>query len=508
MFALYAVLARTSSGGYAPAAMQPTLHPLGPRAGRTPAIIGGIGVAALACIALVGVFPGAVGGEGGEHPAGAPSGWVIGSMPFAVILLAIAILPLVPSLAGWWHQNRNKLLVSVAVAFVTLAYLAVAEGKHAASTAAGHAIVHEFVPFMSLLFALYVVTGGIGITGDLTARPRTTTAFLAFGALIASVVGTTGASMLLIRPLLATISERTYRVHTVVFFIFLVSNIGGTLLPIGDPPLFMGFLKGVPFFWTLILWKEWAFCVAVLLTVYYVTDSILWAREPVATLLAEPMRRTPLRVSGWLNVLWLALIIATVATVEPSKPLPFTSWHPPSHLREGLLLAIAGLSMLLTPKSIRVANTFSFGAILEVAAIFIGIFVAMQVPLQVLHARGGDLGLHSPGQFFWLTGILSSFLDNAPTYVVFLGVAMALPVESDPTLLLRGGDHVSEPLLVAISLGAVFMGANTYIGNGPNFMVKSIAEESGLRMPSFFGYMLWSAGVLLPLFVLVHWLFL
>ncbi|MBL9121206.1 MAG: sodium:proton antiporter [Phycisphaerae bacterium] len=441
-----------------------------------------------------------------EHAPLAES-WLLGCIPFAAILLAIAVLPLIPAIAGWWHQNRNKLLVSVVVSFATLMYLAATSGGGPAAIAAKHAIIDEFVPFMALLFALYVVTGGIAIQGDLLARPRTTTAFLAFGGAIASLVGTTGASMLLIRPLLSTISERRYRVHTVVFFIFIVSNIGGTLLPIGDPPLFMGFLKGVPFFWTLVLWKEWLFCLVALLIIYYVIDSVLWRREPVETLLADPLRRTPLRVSGWLNVLWLALIILTVAFVDPSKEIPGLGWAPFRMCRELLLLALAGLSMALTPKATRTANRFSFGAILEVAAIFIGIFVAMQVPLQVLHDKGSQLGLSTPGQFFWLTGILSSFLDNAPTYVVFFGAAMALP-ESADQLRLMGGDHISQSLLIAISLGAVFMGANTYIGNGPNFMVKSIAEESGLKMPSFFGFMLWSGAILLPLFVLVHWLFL
>lgn len=481
-------------------------HPIGPRSGRGAFIAGAIGTAILAAIALVGVKIAMAPDHGGEHPP-LPASWVVGSVPFAIILLAIAILPLIPSIAGWWHQNRNKLVVSVVVGIATLVYIAAAVDGPSAALAAKHALVDEFVPFMSLLFALYVVTGGIAIKGDLLARPRTTTAFLAFGGVIASFVGTTGASMLLIRPLLSTISERRYRVHTIVFFIFIVSNIGGTLLPIGDPPLFMGFLRGVPFFWTLVLWKEWLFCLVALLVIHFVIDTYLWRREPIETLLADPLRRTPLTVSGWLNVVWLLLIIAIVAFVDPSKEIPGLGWKPFPHLRELLLLAMAGLSMLLTPKATRTANRFSFGAILEVAAIFVGIFVAMQVPLQVLHEKGSQLGLSTPGQFFWLTGILSSFLDNAPTYVVFFGAAEALPPAADQFNLI-GGSHISQSLLIGISLGAVFMGANTYIGNGPNFMVKSIAEESGLKMPSFFGYMLWSGAILIPLFVLVHWLFL
>jgi Na+/H+ antiporter NhaD/arsenite permease-like protein len=225
-------------------------------------------------------------------------------------------------------------------------------------------------------------------------------------------------------------------------------------------------------------------------------------------MIADASRRTPLRVSGLLNLLWLALIVLTVAFVDPSKPLPLVGWTPFPFLRELMLVGLAGLSLLLTHRSTREANRFSFGAILEVAAIFIGIFVAMQVPLQVLQARGGELGLSTPGQFFWLSGMLSSFLDNAPTYLVFLGIATALPETGAASLTIVGGAHVDEALLVAISLGSVLMGANTYIGNGPNFMVKSIAEENGVRMPSFFGYMLWSAGILIPLFALVHLFFL
>jgi Na+/H+ antiporter NhaD/arsenite permease-like protein len=466
-------------------------------------------ICVVGCLLLGGLaLAGALDGHHAPIPPAPPPGWIIGTAPFVLILLAIASLPLVPALAHWWHQNRNKLLVSVLLSAATLVYLAIARDAHATTAAAAHAIVDEFVPFMALLFSLYVVTGGIAVEGDLLAQPRTTTAFLAFGALIASVVGTTGASMLLIRPLLSTISERRYRVHTVVFFIFIVSNIGGLLLPIGDPPLFMGFLAGVPFFWTLGLWKPWLVCVVILLAVYYIIDRLLWAREPLSTTIADASRRTPLRISGTLNLLWLALIVLAVAFVDPSKPMPIVGWTPFPFLREIILLGLAGLSLLLTARSTREANRFNFGAILEVAAIFIGIFVAMQVPLQVLQARGGELGLTTPGQFFWLSGLLSSFLDNAPTYLVFLGIATALPETGAATIHLVGNAHVEESLLIAISLGSVLMGANTYIGNGPNFMVKSIAEENGVRMPSFFGYMLWSGAILIPLFALVHLLFL
>ncbi|MDZ4830369.1 MAG: sodium:proton antiporter [Phycisphaerae bacterium] len=470
-----------------------------------------IGATLLAATAVLGYFL-APHGDAAAAPHGSralPPLWWIGCAPFASFLLAIAILPLIPACAGWWHKNANKLALSLVAAFATLAYVVFSESAPIAAGAATHAIALDFVPFIVLLFALFVISGGVHIEGDFIARPRTTTAILAFGTLIASVVGTTGASVLLIRPLLATISERKYRVHTVVFFIFLVSNIGGTLLPIGDPPLFMGYLRGVPFWWTLTLWKEWATCSAVLLTLYFVIDSVYWKNEPDANKLLDRVRVRSLRVTGTLNLLWLALVVATVAFVDTSRRLPFTDIHPPIYAREVILLLCAGLSMLLTPKKVREANRFSFGAIAEVAAIFVGIFVAMHVPLEVLRSQGDQLGLSTPGHFFWATGLLSSFLDNAPTYVVFLQAADVLTDSlGDVLVTLTDGNQISEPLLTAVSLGAVFMGANTYIGNGPNFMVRSIAEESGVRMPSFFGYMMWSGAILIPLFVVIHWLFL
>ncbi len=483
--------------------------PTGPRSGRGVLIFASIGTMLLVGFALLGALHRTDAHASADGHGSPPPLWQLGSIPFASLLLSIAILPLVPSLAGWWHQNRNKLLVSLLASAATLTFLAVQGSDERALSAAAVGVIGDFLPFMCLLFALYVVSGGIAVEGDLTARPRTTTAFLAFGAVIASALGTTGASMLLIRPLLTTTRGRTYRAHTVVFFIFLVSNIGGTLLPIGDPPLFLGYLKGVPFMWTLTLWKEWAFATVTLLIVHWIIDSVLWHREPVAVRVLEPIQRTPLTVTGWMNVLWLIGIVLTVALVDPSRPLPLIGTRPIPYLREVMLVAFAGLSVLTTPAHARAANRFAYGAILEVAAIFLGIFVAMQVPLSALHAYGAQLGVVSPGQFFWVTGTLSSFLDNAPTYVVFVGAATALtPPPGTATILLRGDIPIAEPLLAAISLGAVFMGANTYIGNAPNFMVRSLAEESGVRMPSFFGYMLWSCVVLLPLFAAVHWFFL
>lgn len=454
------------------------------------------------------------------HPAGqAPS--LVATLPFVIILLCIALLPLIGRTAHWWHANRNKLLVSLALALIVLAYYflrgaGVKHGEHV--TAAGletviqvlkHAVLDEYIPFIVLLFSLYTISGGIQLRGDLRATPAVNTAFLGVGALMASFVGTTGASMLLIRPLLQTNRERRYVTHTVVFFIFLVSNIGGSLLPIGDPPLFLGYLRGVEFLWTLRLGIEWAFCVGVLLIVYYLWDT--WARrkEPPFERMLDETRIEPLRIRGTLNFVWLLGVVLSVALLVPGKPFLGRFFVVPEYTREAAQLLFVGLAWITTSPRIRQENEFNFAAIAEVAALFIGIFITMQVPIEILHVKGPALGLNTPTGFFWATGLLSSFLDNAPTYVVFFETANSLTNAPGPGIIqLLDGSYMRESLLVAISLGAVFMGANTYIGNGPNFMVKSIAEQSGVKMPSFFGYMVYSVGILVPLFVLVTFLFL
>jgi Na+/H+ antiporter NhaD/arsenite permease-like protein len=353
---------------------------------------------------------------------------------------------------------------------------------------------------------LYVISGGISLKGDLVAHPATNTGFIAFGALIASFVGTTGASMLLIRPLLQTNSHRKHVVHTVVFFIFLVSNIGGCLLPIGDPPLFLGYLRGVAFFWTLNLWMPWAFCCCILLVVYYFLDSYYYRKEEAQDLLEDEREKQPLRLRGWINVLWLGGIVACVAMISHERELMSTGWTPFPFLRELLMLLLVGISLVTTPRGVREDNEFNYAAILEVAALFIGIFIAMQAPIEVLRVYGPSLGLVAPWHFFWATGTLSSFLDNAPTYVVFFETAGSLPLAPGVDV---SATIIDPGLLVGISLGAVFMGAMTYIGNGPNFMVKAIAEQSGIRMPSFFGYMFkYSIPMLIPAFVVVTLVFL
>lgn len=440
--------------------------------------------------------------------------------PFVAILLCIAVLPLIHKTEHWWHHNKNKLIVAVVLGVITLLYYhfrgyGFGHGEHAASPGVAtvlkvleHAVLQEYIPFISLLFSLYVISGGIGVRGDIPAHPLTNVAFLGIGGLLASFIGTTGASMLLIRPLLATNRERRQVVHTVIFFIFIVSNIGGTLLPIGDPPLFLGYLKGVPFLWTLGLWKEWAFTIVVLLIIYFIWDSALYKREAPRDILRDETQVEKLSIRGLINFLWLAGVVVATATLDASKPFPGTTWTPFPFLREVMQLVFVGLSLVTTPRGTRKENNFNYTAILEVACLFIGIFVCMQVPIEILNARGASLGINTPTKFFWATGTLSSFLDNAPTYVVFFETANALTHEAGPGVIkLLTGQFVRVDLLIGISLGAVFMGANTYIGNGPNFMVKSIAEHAGVKMPSFFGYMLYSLIILVPTFILVNLLF-
>ncbi len=444
----------------------------------------------------------------GAH-AHAPSLWSV--IPFAGMLLAIAVLPILPATGHWWGSNRNRLMVALSFGGATLSYFWVTNGAEKVVSILEHAVIAEYIPFIVLLFSLYVISGGICLKGDLAAHPSTNTAFLAVGALIASFVGTTGASMLLIRPLLSTNSERKHVKHTVIFFIFLVSNVGGCLLPIGDPPLFLGYLKGVPFLWTFGLWMPWAVMCCLLLAVYFVWDTIAYRKETLEDLIIDETERIQLSLSGKVNLLWLVGVVLSVALVKPGEELLGLGFEAFPFMRELLMLGFVVLSLRTTKKQTRQDNQFNYHAILEVAALFIGIFICMQAPIEILRASGASLEplLSSPNRFYWATGILSSFLDNAPTYVVFFETALTMtPEGAAGTIALAGGSRILEPLLVAISLGAVFMGAMTYIGNGPNFMVKSIAEQAGIRMPGFFGYMIYSVAVLIPLFLAVTWIFL
>jgi Na+/H+ antiporter NhaD/arsenite permease-like protein len=458
-------------------------------------------IGTLAILAALFVMP--------HTPADAPKAenalhhlWWLGVLPFVALLGAIAVFPLIPKVAHWWHSNLNRYIVSLAAAALALVFLGTTGGLTAVGDALHHAVPDEYVPFMSLLFALYVIAGGLRIETPFDGKPRENLTLLLVGALAASFVGTTGAAMVLIRPLLESIRRRRYKAHSVIFFIFIVCNCGGCLLPIGDPPLFMGYLKGVPFLWTMSLWKEWLIVNGLLLVAYFAIDSFLFHKERREIQAADDHRRFALE--GAVNIPLLALAIAAVALLVPGKALLGTSWAVPAFLREGVLFGLAGLSWLLTAHKVRTANRFEFGAIIEVAAIFIGIFISMQIPLEVLKSEGSKLGIESPYAFYWITGALSSFLDNAPTYVVFFEIAKTMPFAEGEAYVQLADGQVRADLLTAVSLGAVFMGANTYIGNGPNIMVKAIAEGEGVEMPSFFGYMAWSVGILVPLLVLAE----
>jgi Na+/H+ antiporter NhaD/arsenite permease-like protein len=397
------------------------------------------------------------------------------TLPFVAMLLAIAAFPL--WMPHWWDRNRNKLVVACALGLPILVLYLIRDLG---------ALVHmgqDYVSFIVLLGGLFVISGGVLLRGDLEATPAVNTGFLAVGTVLASAVGTTGASMLLIRPLLQTNRERQRTVHTVIFFIFLVSNVGGMLTPLGDPPLFLGYLEGVPFTWTLRLWPHWLLLSAGLLITYFVWDSVAYARESVAALRRDRAQIEPLRIQGALNGLWLVGVVLAVAFLT-------APW------REAAIVALAALSLWRTPAGIRRANGFTPHPMIEVAVLFFGIFLTMIPALELLRARGNELGVREPWQFFWVTGVLSSFLDNAPTYMTFLALAQGLGLAREVV-------GVPEGILAAISVGAVAMGANTYIGNAPNFMVKAIAEEAGVKMPSFLGYMLYSGALLLPLFLVV-----
>ena len=401
------------------------------------------------------------------------------TLPFVAMLLAIAILPL--AAPHWWEPNRNKLIVSAGLGLpVLVLYL----GRQ--PTALVH-MAGDYVSFVVLLGGLYAIAGGILLRGDLEATPAVNGTFLGAGALLASLIGTTGATMLLIRPLLQTNRERRHATHTVVFFIFLVGNVGGMLTPLGDPPLFLGYLAGVPFTWPLRLWPPWLTMVAGLLGVYLAWDWLLHRREAPAALRRDRARIEPLRVDGGLNALGLLGVVAAVALLSAPG-------------REIAIVALAALSLRRTPATIRRANQFTAGPMVEVAVLFLGIFLTMIPALELLHQRGGEMGVRTPAQFFWATGVLSSFLDNAPTYLAFLALAQGLGLPAE----VAGVPHA---ILAGISVGAVAMGANTYIGNAPNFMVKAIAEARGVRMPTFVGYMVYSGAVLLPLFAPVTRLF-
>lgn len=422
-------------------------------------------------------------------------------IPFVVMLLTIAVAPLVAE--HWWEKNRNKLIFTLLVSIPTAIVLVCAGLGHNVQ----HQLLFDYIPFIMLLLALFVVTGGINIRGDIAATPTINTLLLFGGWLLASFMGTTGAAMLMIRPLLQINQQRKYRVHTVLFFIALVANCGGLLTPLGDPPLFLLYLRGASFEWFFELLPQWAFVGAVLLALYVAVDKYFYAKEPQDMLQRDLKEQEPIHMSGSINFIWLAAVIACVVFLNASYIPAMADHHAPIYLkflREIALLVIIILSLKTTGREVREANHFSWEPIAEVAILFVGIFTTMTPALLYLNVHAPSLGLTEPWQFYYSTGVLSSFLDNAPTAVAFHTVASGLPI-AEGVATVAG---IPEVLLKVISLGAVFFGAMTYIGNGPNFMVKAIAEQEGVEMPSFFGYMVkFSLVVLLPVYVLMQLLF-
>ena len=426
-------------------------------------------------------------------------GWML--IPFACQLLCIAVLPLT-KLEHWWENNLHKLLVSFLLGIPVAGWLCMHGLEHELE----HQMVYDYVPFILLLMALFVTTGGICVKGDLRATPHINCIILSVGYLLASLMGTTGAAMLLIRVLIQTNSQRKYTTHTVLFFIAMVAICGGILTPLGDPPLFLLFQKGTPFGWFMGMAPEWLVTGVLMLIIFYMLDLHFYKRESVENIQADKAEQVKVTVSGLINLVWLLCVILSTmfinSTYIPSMGEPDAPFYL-KLLREWVFILIIILSVVTTKKAVRTDNNYSWSPILEVACVFCGIFATMTPALMFL--RQNPLPLTEPWQFVYGTGFLSAFLDNAPTAMVFHATATTL---SDPGAanLVAG---VSEPLLRAISMGAVFFGSLTYIGNGPNFMVKSIAEQNGVRMPSFFTYMFkFSLIICLPIYILVQLIFL
>ena len=436
---------------------------------------------------------------------------VLWGVPFAGVLLSIALMPLVAPM--FWHHHFGKVAAAWGLAF--LIPFAITFGPAATGVAVVHAAFAEYIPFIILLTALFTVAGGIFVGGNLHGGPGLNTALLAIGAVLASFMGTTGASMLLIRPLIRANDNRKHQAHVVVFFIFIVSNAGGALTPLGDPPLFLGFLKGVDFFWTVThLWSHTLFLIGVLLAIFYAIDWWYYHRREEV----RPVDPTPdtqrLGFDGSVNFVLLGVVVFLVLLSGLWKSsvvfnIAGTDVGLPGIVRDIGLIIVTLVSLKITPSSAHESNQFGWDPMLEVAKLFAAIFLTI-IPVIAMLKAGVDGpfgavvnavtnadGTPNPAMYFWATGILSSFLDNAPTYLVFFNTA-----GGDPQVLM----NALAPTLVAISAGAVFMGANTYIGNAPNLMVKAIAEDRGVKMPSFFGYMAWSFGILVPLFALMTWI--
>ena len=423
---------------------------------------------------------------------------IITLLPFVLMLLSIAVFPLFWN--HFWEKNKNKLVIAIILSIPVIIYLISGGLSHRLV----ETMVFDYIPFIILLGALFTITGGIFLTGDIEAKPSINTLFLGVGALFASFMGTTGAAMLLIRPLIQTNRERQFKVHTILFFIGIVANCGGLLTPLGDPPLFMMYLRGAHFTWFFKLFIEWFITNGFLLVVYFFVDSYYHKKEPIKAIIKDKSEIQPLKLFGKTNFIWLAGVVLAVAFLN-QQYLPFINTnHYLKFIREGVILILAILSLKFTLKQTRKANNFTWGPIEEVAFLFLGIFITMVPCLLYLEMNAKNLGITSPVQFYYYTGALSSFLDNTPTAVTFHSLALGLGSVS-PNIVAG----IPEELLRAICIAAVFFGSMTYIGNGPNFMVKAVAEENNIKMPHFFSYIFkFSLIVLLPIFIILQLLIL
>jgi Na+/H+ antiporter NhaD/arsenite permease-like protein len=441
-------------------------------------------------------------------------------IPFIVILLAIALIPLIHG--HWWESNLNKGVVAIFCSLPILAYLFWI-GPLGQEVLAD--IMRDYYAFIMLLVALFTISGGIYLEGNLKATPLVNTIFIAIGSVLASFIGTTGAAMLLIRPLLNTNRERKHKAHIFIFFTFLVCNIGGSLLPVGDPPLFLGYLFGVPFFWTLRLWPIWLTEVALILAIFYFWDTWAYSKETKADLKHDERAQKGIKIHGIFNIvlIWgVLLAVVVLRKYEIDGRHIDLAW-----MQQPAMILLALISFVVDHnkkekanrhghthfKAPRELNAFNFNAIIEVAVLFVGIFITMTPAICLLKAFGAQTGVHYAWEFFWMSGGLSSFLDNAPTYATYFALGQGvtkglLASGAQLSLVETTTGPIAEHILIAISVGSVFMGANSYIGNAPNFMVKTICEEAKVKMPSFFGYMAYSCGILVPSFLLIMYIYL
>ncbi|MFC1554603.1 sodium:proton antiporter [candidate division KSB1 bacterium] len=434
-------------------------------------------------------------GQESEH--GEKSLSIFYTIPFVLMLLSIAIVPL--KWEHWWENNNNKLLIALVLGIPVGVFFFFFDTHKFQHT------IEEYIAFIIYVGSLFIISGGIVLRGELKCSPKVNLTILSIGAVIASFIGTPGASMVLIRPLLRINAARKDIKHVVIFFIFSVSNIGGCLTPLGDPPLFLGYLNGVPFSWTFGLWPQWLLANVLILTVFYLYDTMKFKKEQFEHEPSKPTGKAqPLKIAGLINFFWLGGVILSVAFLP--DPFHFQIFHVyVIGFREIVMILMVAASLNTTPEGLREENRFTYHPVMEVAYLFAGIFLTMMPALYYLETHGTafvEKGLNEPWMIFWFTGGLSAFLDNAPTYLTFFTLAKGMGLAA-PHVAETG---ISEIMLRAISLGAVFFGAMTYIGNGPNFMVKAISDEAGTKMPTFLGYMLWSVLILLPIFILMTFL--